>query len=133
MQHLREYFLLNPDITFLNFGSFGACPKPVFDEYQRFQLELERDPVQFITVKGYEYIRESREALAAYIHCDANDLVYTPNPTFAINIVAKSLKLVPGDEVLSTDLEYGALDRTWNYYCEKSGARFVRHGERGAG
>ena len=126
MQHFSEHFLLNPDITFLNFGSFGACPKPVFDEYQRFQLEMERDPVQFITVKGHAYIRESREALAGYIHCDANDLVYTPNPTFAINIIAKNLSLEPGDEVLSTDLEYGAMDRTWNYFCEKNGARFVR-------
>jgi len=126
MQHFSEHFLLNPDITFLNFGSFGACPKPVFDEYQRFQLEMERDPVQFITVKGHAYIRESREALAHYIHCDANDLVYTPNPTFAINIIAKNLSLEPGDEVLSTDLEYGAMDRTWNYFCEKNGARFVR-------
>lgn len=126
MEYLRDYFLLDPGITFLNFGSFGACPKPVFAEYQRFQLELERNPVQFNTVKGYDYIRESREALASYINCNTNDVVYTPNPTFAINTVAKNLKLDTGDEVLSTDLEYGALDRTWDYYCKKSGARFVR-------
>jgi len=125
MQNL-EHFLLNPDVTFLNFGSFGACPKPVFEEYQRFQLELEQDPVQFITVKGINYIRESREALANYLNCAADDLVYTPNPTFAINIVAKNLVLRPGDEVLSTDLEYGAMDRTWNYYCKQQGAKFIR-------
>jgi isopenicillin-N epimerase len=126
MEHLRSQFLLNPEITFLNFGSFGACPKPIFEEYQRFQMELERDPVQFITVKGYDYIRESREALANYIGCDADDVVYTPNPTFAVNIVAKNLHLQPGDEVLSTDLEYGALDRTWFFYCAEKGAKYVR-------
>ena len=126
MQQLSEQFLLNPAITFLNFGSFGACPKPVFEEYQRFQLELERDPVQFITVKGIDYLRESREALAKYIHCDASDLVYTPNPSFAMNIVAKNLELKSGDEILSTDLEYGAMDRTWKHWCERSGAKFVR-------
>jgi isopenicillin-N epimerase len=126
MKHLREHFLLNPDITFLNFGSFGACPRPVFEAYQRFQLELERDPVQFITVRGIDYIRQSREALAAYIGCEADDVVYTPNPTFAINIVARNLDLQPGDEVLSTDLEYGALDRTWEFYCKEKGAKFVR-------
>lgn len=126
MEHLRSHFLLNPEITFLNFGSFGACPKPIFEEYQRFQMELERDPVQFITVKGYDYIRESREALANYIGCEADDVVYTPNPTFAINIVAKNLRLQPGDEVLSTDLEYGALDRTWAFYCAEKGAKYVR-------
>jgi isopenicillin-N epimerase len=126
MENLRSQFLLNPEITFLNFGSFGACPKPIFEEYQRFQLEMERDPVQFITVKGYDYIRESREALASYIDCEADDLVYTPNPTFAINIVAKNLNLQTGDEVLSTDLEYGALDRTWAFYCAEKGAKYVR-------
>ena len=126
MEHLRSHFLLNPEITFLNFGSFGACPKPIFEEYQRFQMELERDPVQFITVKGYDYIRESREALANYIGCEADDVVYTPNPTFALNIVAKNLRLQPGDEVLSTDLEYGALDRTWTFYCAEKGAKYVR-------
>ncbi len=123
---MRDQFLLNPDVTFLNFGSFGACPKPVFQEYQRLQLAMERDPVQFIMVKGVDYVRESREALGRYINCDADDLVYTPNPTFAINIVANSLDLKPGDEILSTDLEYGAMDRTWDYFCEKSGAKYVR-------
>jgi len=126
MKHLREDFLLNPGVTFLNFGSFGACPKLIFEAYQRFQLEMERDPVQFITVRGIEYIRESREALAVYIGCEADDLVYTPNPTFAVNIVARNLKLQPGDEILSTDLEYGAMDRTWDFYCREKGAKYVR-------
>lgn len=123
---LASKFLLRKDITFLNFGSFGACPKPVFDAYQQFQLEMEMEPVQFITVTGLAYLKQSREALAAYIHCDADDLVYTPSPSYAINIIAKSFQLNPGDEVLSTNLEYGALDRTWRYYCKKAGASYVR-------
>ncbi len=126
MNDLKEKFLLNPEITFLNFGSFGACPKPVFEDYQKWQLELERDPVQFIAVRGVRYLKESREALAAYINCNADDLVYVPNPSYAINIIAKSLKLNAGDEILSTDLEYGALDRTWSYYTKKAGATYVR-------
>lgn len=123
---LPSQFLLKKDITYLNFGSFGACPRPVFEDYQKWQLELEAEPVQFIAVNGLEYLKKSREALAAYIHCNADDLVYVTNPSYAINIIAKNLKLSPGDEVLSTDLEYGALDRTWDYYCKKAGATFVR-------
>lgn len=123
---LASQFLLRKDITFLNFGSFGACPKPIFDAYQQFQLELEMEPVQFITATGLAYLKQSREALAAYIRCDADDLVYTPSPSYAINIIAKSFQLNPGDEVLSTNLEYGALDRTWRYYCKKAGATYVR-------
>lgn len=126
MTDLKSHFLLDPTITFLNFGSFGACPRPVFEDYQRWQLELEQEPVQFITVNGLTYLRQSREALAAYLNCGADDLVYITNPSYGINIIAKSLVLKPGDEILTTDLEYGACDKTWNYYCEKTGATYVR-------
>lgn len=126
MPNLKSLFLLNPDITFLNFGSFGATPKVLFDELQRFQLELESEPVQFIVNRGPEYLRQSREALGNYIGCDGEDVVYVPNPTFAINIIAKNLRLKSGDEILSTDLEYGAMDRTWNYYARQNGYRYVR-------
>ena len=123
---LRSQFLLNPEITYLNFGSFGACARPVFEDYQRWQAELEFEPVAFITVNGPKYLQRSREALASYIHCQPEDIVYVMNPSYGVNIVAKSLDLSPGDEILSTDLEYGACDRTWNYYCQKKGARYVR-------
>lgn len=119
-------FLLRDDITFLNFGSFGACPKPVFKRYQDFQLELEHEPVQFITVTGPKYLKESRIALGKYLNADPDDLVYVTNPSFAVNIIAKSFLLKPGDEVLSTNIEYGACDRTWNYYCKKAGAVYKR-------
>ena len=108
------------------FGSFGSCPKPIFEDYQKWQLELEREPAQFITVNGLTYLKRSREALAKYLNCNADDLVYTTNPSYALNIIAKSFKLNAGDEILTTNLEYGALDRTWNYYCKKAGAKFVR-------
>lgn len=123
---LKSKFLLDPSVTYLNFGSFGACPKPVFEKYQQFQLQLEREPVQFIAGNGIAYIKKSREALAEFCNCDAEDLVYVPNPTFAINIIAKNLKLNADDEILSTNLEYGAMDRTWNYYCGLSKAKYIR-------
>jgi isopenicillin-N epimerase len=123
MSTLRDQFLLRPDITYLNFGSFGATPQPVFEAYQRWQLELEREPVQHIAVRAPQLLREARKALGAYVGTDADDLVFTPNPSQAINIVARNLEAVlqPGDEILSTDLEYGAMDRTWNYYARKNG------------
>ncbi len=124
--NLSLQFLLNPGVTYLNFGSFGACPKSIFQDYQKWQLELEKEPVQFITVKGPVYLKASREALAQYINCNANDVVFVTNPSYGVNIVAKSLRLSEGDEILSTNLEYGALDRTWNYYCKKAGAKYVR-------
>lgn len=123
---MKDQFLLRPDITFLNFGSFGATPKPVFDEYQRFQRELEYEPVQFIVNTGPKYLNESKMSLAAYLFCNPDDLVYVPNPTYAVNIVARSIALKAGDEVLSTHIEYGACDRTWEFYCQEKGAKYVK-------
>src|SRR4051812_24220590 len=124
MKDLSQYFLLRKDITMLNFGSFGACVKPVFERYQQYQLEMEQEPVLFITGTGPKYLQNSRKALGNYLNCDAEDLVYVANPSYAVNIVAKSFPLQPGDEILTTDLEYGACDRTWKYYCKKSGATY---------
>jgi isopenicillin-N epimerase len=126
MQQLRNHFLLRDDITFLNFGSFGACVKPVFERYSAFQLELEQEPIQFITVNGLRYLAESRAALGRYLNCGQDDVVYMTNPSYAVNTVLHSLDLKEGDEILTTDLEYGACDRTLQYYCEKSGAVTVR-------
>lgn len=123
---LKHLFLLRSDITFLNFGSFGATPKPIFEAYQRFQLELEAEPVQFIINYGPAYLKESRQALAEFIHCEADDVVYVPNPTYAINTIARNLDLKPGDEVLSTNIEYGACDRTWKFYCAEKGASYIQ-------
>lgn len=123
---MKDLFLLDDSITFLNFGSFGACPKEVFEDYISWQYLLEREPVQFIVNNGKQYIDQSRHLLADYINCSFDDLVFVPNPTYAVNLIAKSLDLNEDDEVLSTNLEYGALDRTWNFYCGQKGAKYVQ-------
>lgn len=123
---MKSQFLLDPNITFLNHGSFGACPKPIFEEYQRLQLELENEPVFFIQKKQAAYLKIAKESLAKYMGCQANDFFFTPNPTFAVNTIMRSLDLKEGDEILSTNHEYGAMDRTWNFYCKKSGAKYIR-------
>lgn len=125
-EHLKAQFLLRPDITFLNFGSFGACPRPVFERYQQFQLELEQEPVQFMTNTGLQYVAKARKALGEYLDAEADDLVFVTNPSYAVNIIAKSFALCAEDEVLTTEWEYGACDRTWQYYCERAGARYVK-------
>jgi isopenicillin-N epimerase len=126
MKDLSQHFLVRKDITFLNYGSFGACVKPVFERYQQYQLELEQEPVLFITGTGPKYLERSRKALGEYLNCQHDDLVFVTNPSYAVNIVAKSFPLKQGDEILTTDLEYGACDRTWNYYCKKAGAEYKR-------
>lgn len=123
---MKSVFLLDNNITFLNHGSFGACPKPIFEEFQRLQLELEQEPVHFIQKKLPVCLKEAKKPLAKFISCNEEDFFFTPNPTFAVNTIMRSLKLQVGDEILTTNHEYGAMDRTWNFYCKKSGAKYIR-------
>jgi isopenicillin-N epimerase len=123
---VRELFLLDPEVVFLNHGSFGACPRSVFESYQAWQRELEREPVRFITQRLNDLLAEARAELGAFVGAPADDLTFVPNATTGVNIAARTLELRPGDEVLATDLEYGACDLTWEHVCERAGARYVR-------
>ena len=122
--NLAALFLLDPAVTFLNHGSFGACPRPVFEAYQRWQLQLERQPVAFLDPnRGLSsWMRDARVALGAMVGADPDDLAGLTNATVGLNIVAQSLDLKPGDEILTTDHEYAALEKTWAYVCRRSGA-----------
>jgi len=118
---MRNRFLLRPDVAFLNHGSFGACPREVFDEYGRLQRELEAEPVDFIGRRLPAMTRAVREELGAFVGADPLDLVPVPNTTTAVNIVARSLRLGPGDEVLTCDHEYGACNRVWAFLAGRQG------------
>ena len=85
MFNLRKYFLLDPSVTFLNHGSFGATPKPVFREYQRWQRELEKQPVEFLGRRITSLMAKSRSVMGDYVGADADNLVYTQNATIALN------------------------------------------------
>ena len=125
-ENLKTLFQLDPDITFLNHGSYGACPRPVFEDYQKWQVMIEQHPVKFMQDDIYQYLDESRSSLGSYINCDKNDLIYVPNPTHAVANIIKNVNLDIGDEVLSTDLEYGSCDRMWFYEAEQKGFVYNR-------
>jgi len=122
---LKDLFLLDPEVIFLNHGSFGATPKPVFEAYQRWQRQLELEPVRFIDKELPELFGQARQALANYVNANPEDIVYVPNATFGVNVVARSLALEPGDEVLVSDHEYGACLRAWQFMSQKRGFRIV--------
>ena len=126
-ENLAPLFLLDPQVTFLNHGSYGACPVPVFADYQNWQLRLERQPVAFLDpARGLTaWMRAGRQALAGELGADLDDIVGVVNATEGLNIVARSLTLREGDEILTTDHEYAALEKTWDHVCRKTGARVV--------
>ncbi|NUM46771.1 MAG: aminotransferase class V-fold PLP-dependent enzyme [Anaerolineales bacterium] len=123
---LRTLFLLDPEVIFLNHGSFGATPRPVFEDYQHWQRALERQPVQFIVSELNTHLTAARQAMGAYIHADPDDLVFVPNATFGVNVVARSLTLAEGDEILASNHEYGACENVWDFLCRKTGAVYKR-------
>jgi len=122
---LSDQFMLRPGITFLNPGSFGACPRPVFETYHGWQRELEAQPVEFLGRRIGGLLKSARAQLGAALGAPGDDLAFVPNATHGVNIVARSLELGPGDEVLGTDHEYGAVERTFRHICGLRGARYV--------
>ncbi len=126
MNQLTTQFLLDPGVVFLNHGSFGACPRPVFEEYQRFQRRLEYQPVLFLGREILDEMRNARQRLAEFVHSDPQDIVFVPNATFGVNIIARSLNLTAGDEVLITDHEYGACENIWEFLSQSEGFSIQR-------
>lgn len=127
MENFKEDFYIDDDVIFLNHGSFGACPRPVFETYQAWQARLEQQPVDFLGRQAADLMAVAREKLSAYLNTEPENIVYFPNPTTAINMVARSLDLQAGDQILTTDHEYGAMDRTWRFICGKSGTEYIKH------
>lgn len=122
----RDDFQLDPDLVFLNHGSFGAVPRAVQAEYERLQRAMERNPVAWLQREVPELLAAARARLGTFVGAAADDVVFFPNPTTAVNMVARSLHLQPGDEVVTTDHEYGAMFRTWTKLCGEAGATYVR-------
>lgn len=126
MSSLKHDFLLDPTITFLNHGSFGACPKPVYEAWQRWQLLSEQQPVAYYQRHYDERMNHARAVLAEFVNAPTNTLIFVPNATVAMNAIAQRLNLQPGDEILTTDHEYGAMDYLWNWVAAKTGAIYKR-------
>ncbi|MBX3011319.1 MAG: aminotransferase class V-fold PLP-dependent enzyme [Caldilineaceae bacterium] len=128
VDQIRAEFLLRDDWRLLNNGSFGACPQPVFAAYQAWQAELEKHPGGYM---GHirENMTAARTRLADYLHTDQSRLAFVTNATMGVNAVTHSLRswLKPGDEVLTTNHEYGACNHAWQFNCGKAGAHYINH------
>ena len=115
--NIRNQFLLDSKVTFLNHGSFGACPKEIFSEYQSWQKKLENQPVKFLD-KYRDFgpnMTNVRKALSKNLNCNINNLVPVVNATTGLNAIIKSLHFQKGDEILMSNHEYGALEKTWQF------------------
>jgi isopenicillin-N epimerase len=124
-QDLAHHWDLDPDITFLNHGSFGACPRAVLETQTRLRARLEREPVRFFLHDLEGLLDEARGRLAGLVGADPDDLAFVPNATSGVNTVLNSLRFSAGDELLTTSHEYAASKNALDHAAARHGARVV--------
>lgn len=122
---LRDRFLLEPDCTYLNHGSYGALAKPVAEAANALRLHVERQPSRFMMDELPDLIRDSADDLAKYVGARGRDIVFVDNATTAVNAVLRSLTFLPGDEVVTTSFTYNAVRKTLEFVTERASARLI--------
>jgi isopenicillin-N epimerase len=122
---LAHHWDLDPDVVFLNHGSFGACPRVVMELQQQLRARMEAQPLRFLHRELEAMLDDARQPLAQLVGCDADDLAFVPNATTGVNTVLRSLTFAPGDELLVTDHEYNACRNALDFVAERAGARVV--------
>jgi len=121
----RGEWLLDPECIFLNHGSYGATPRSVLAEQDRWRERMERHPTNFMSIELPAALREAAACLASFVNCNAKDLVFIENATVGCNAVLNSLGLISGDEILVTDHGYAAVRNAAEHVAMKTGARVV--------
>ena len=121
-----KYWSLDPSVTFLNHGSFGACPTAVLEAQSELRQAMESEPVRFLLRELPDLFDEARRVTAEFVGADADNFVFVDNATTGVNAVLRSLDLATGDELLITDHAYNACRNALEFVAEKSGARVVR-------
>ncbi len=122
---LAQQFALDPEVVYLNHGSFGACPRKVLDAQNAHRERIERDAMRFYIYDLWGDIDRSREALGGLINADAEDLVFVSNATSGVANVIANTNLHPGDQVITTRFEYPACNNNLRRACEQAGAELV--------
>lgn len=122
---LRAHWTLDPAITFLNHGSFGACPRAVLDAQSEWRRRMERQPVLFLARELESLLDQTRTRLAQFVGCDRDGLAFVRNATEGVNSVIGSLTFAPGDELLTTSHEYNACRNVLDLAASRQGAKVV--------
>ncbi|WP_254360943.1 aminotransferase class V-fold PLP-dependent enzyme, partial [Corallococcus exiguus] len=121
----KTHWGLDPQVVFLNHGSFGACPKPVLQHQSELRARLEAEPVRFLAREAEPLLDEARAVLAAFVGASADDLAFVPNATTGVNTVLRNLRFQPGDELLTTDNEYNASKNALDVAAAEKGVKVV--------
>jgi isopenicillin-N epimerase len=122
---VKEHWLLDPHVIFLNHGSFGAKPRMVLEAQSAFRQRMEEEPVSFLVRELEPLLDATRAELGKFVGASPDDLAFVPNATTAVNGVLHSLELHFGDELLVTSHEYNACRNTLDNVAARAGAKVV--------
>jgi isopenicillin-N epimerase len=122
---LRSHWTLDPQVSFLNHGSFGACPAAVLETQARLRARLEAQPVDFMLRQLEPLLDQALADLGSFLGAQPEDLAFVTNATSGVNAVLRSLTFGPGDEILTTDHTYSGCSNALEYVAGRSGARVV--------
>lgn len=122
---LKESWLLDPSIVFLNHGSFGACPRAVLARQDLWREQMEARPIEFLDRRLDALLAEARQPFADFLRCDRDDFAFITNATSGVNAVLRSLRLEPGDQLLTTNHVYPAVRQTMRHLAERAGGEHV--------
>jgi isopenicillin-N epimerase len=121
----RAPWLLEPNVSFLNHGSFGACPAPVLEAQRAWRERLEAEPVRFLGRELEGQLDEVRRVVGLFLNADPEGIAFVPNATTGVSTVLASLRFKPGDELLASDHEYNATLNALRAVADRDGARLV--------
>src|SRR5688500_17903787 len=122
---LATHWLLDPEVVFLNHGSFGATPIEVLDYQSELRDRMERQPVTFLVDELEFLLDRAKERVGTFLGADPEDLAFVPNATTGFNAVLRSLTFKTGDELLVTTHGYNAARNAMEYVASRAGARVV--------
>lgn len=120
-----DLWSLDPATTFLNHGSFGACPRAILESQSRWRTRLEAHPVRFMVDELEPLLDDAAARVCSFMRCDPADFAFVPNATAGVNAILRSLEFQPGDELLANNHEYNACLNALRFVAERTGARVV--------
>jgi len=121
----RSPWILDPEVSYLNHGSFGACPAPVLEAQRAWRDRLEAEPVRFFDRELEPLLDALRVDLGDFLHADPEGIAFVPNATAGVSTVLNSVRFKPGDELLAGDHEYNATLNALRLAAERDGAKVV--------
>ena len=122
---IRNLWDIPPGLTYLNHGGYGYVPRAVLEAKASFFVEISANPMGVFCHELEDRLLPVRDRVADFVGAGRDELVLVENATYGVNVIANSLKMKPGDEVLITEHEYGAVVNIWQRACAESGATLV--------